>query len=418
MKSVRKQFSEISTVEKAIEDLKKGKFVVVVDDAKRENEGDLICSAQKISPGHINFMAKHARGLICVALTQERIRELNLSPMVEDNTALHQTGFTVSVDAKNGVTTGISVYDRAKTIKLLINPSTKPEDLARPGHVFPIQAKHGGVLVRAGHTEAAVDLARIAGHYPAGVICEIMADDGSMARMPELLKFAKKHNLKIITIADLIKYRRMREKLIERILSVELPTKFGTFDLFLYRDKIEGNNHLALVKNLPENKKIPLVRVHSQCLTGDIFHSFRCDCGDQLHRSLEMISQHGGALIYLPQEGRGIGLADKLKAYKLQAEKKLDTVEANLYLGYPDDLRDYGIGAQILLDLGLTNIRLLTNNPRKIIGLEGYGIQIVERVPIEVAPNPHSIKYLETKRLKMKHMIKNVCSFQNKGRKK
>ncbi|MGC8805637.1 MAG: 3,4-dihydroxy-2-butanone-4-phosphate synthase, partial [Candidatus Ratteibacteria bacterium] len=313
MKSARKQFSEISTVEKAIEDLKNGKFIIVVDDAKRENEGDLICSAQKVTPQHINFMAKHARGLICVALTQERIRELDLSPMVEDNTALHQTGFTVSVDAKKGVTTGISAYDRARTIKLLINPATKPEDLARPGHVFPIQAKQGGVLVRAGHTEAAVDLARMAGHYPAGVICEIMADDGSMARMPELMKFAKKHNLKIITIADLIKFRKMREKLIERVLSVELPTKFGTFDLYLYRDKIENNNHLALVKKLPDNKKLPLVRVHSQCLTGDIFHSFRCDCGEQLHKSLEMISQQGGALIYLPQEGRGIGLADKLR---------------------------------------------------------------------------------------------------------
>ncbi|HOK79476.1 MAG TPA: bifunctional 3,4-dihydroxy-2-butanone-4-phosphate synthase/GTP cyclohydrolase II [bacterium] len=417
MKSTRKQFFEISTVEKAIEDLKKGKFIIVVDDAKRENEGDLICSAQKVTPQHINFMAKHARGLICVALTQERIRQLNLTPMVEDNTALHRTGFTVSVDAKKGVTTGISAHDRAKTIKLLINSATKPEDLARPGHVFPIQAKQGGVLVRAGHTEAAVDLARIAGHYPAGVICEIMADDGSMARMPELLKFAKKHNLKIITIADLIKFRRMREKLIERVLSVELPTKFGTFDLYLYRDKIENNNHLALVKKLPDNKKIPLVRVHSQCLTGDIFHSFRCDCGEQLHKSLEMISQQGGALIYLPQEGRGIGLADKLRAYKLQSEKKMDTVEANLYLGYPDDLRDYGIGAQILLDLGLTNIRLLTNNPRKIIGLEGYGIRIIERVPIEVPPNPHSIKYLETKKLKMKHLIRNVSLCQPGGKK-
>ncbi|MCM8805833.1 MAG: bifunctional 3,4-dihydroxy-2-butanone-4-phosphate synthase/GTP cyclohydrolase II [Candidatus Omnitrophica bacterium] len=406
-KSTKKQFFKVDTIESAIEDIKKGKFVIIVDDAKRENEGDLVVSAQKVTPRHINFMAKFARGLICVALTGERINQLKLSPMVEDNTALHHTNFTVSVDAKKGVTTGISAFDRAKTIKVLISPDTKPDDLAKPGHVFPIKAKDGGVLVRAGHTEAAVDLAKLAGHYPAGVICEIMAEDGSMARMPELIKLAKKHKLKIITIADLIKYRRMREKLVERILSVELPTKFGTFELFLYRDKIEGNNHLALVKKL-DTDKVPLVRVHSQCITGDIFHSFRCDCGEQLHRALSMIAQEGGALVYLPQEGRGIGLEDKLRAYKLQSEKNLDTVEANLYLGYPDDMRDYGIGAQILLDLGFTDIRLLTNNPRKIVGLEGYGINIVERLPIEVPPTPYSEKYLRTKKLKMKHLISNV----------
>ncbi len=416
-KSIRKRFSEIASIEKAIDDLKRGRFVIVVDDARRENEGDLICSAQKITPQHINFMAKYARGLICVAMTEERIQQLGLSPMVDKNTALHNTSFTVSVDAKKGLTTGISAYDRARTIKALINPETKPDDLAKPGHVFPIKAREGGVLVRAGHTEAAVDLARIAGHYPAGVICEIMAEDGSMARMPELVKMANKHKLKIITIADLIKFRRQREKLVERILSVQLPTKFGDFELFLYRDRIEGNNHLALVKRISNRTVFPLVRVHSQCLTGDIFHSLRCDCGEQLHRALAMIAEEGGALIYLPQEGRGIGLEDKLRAYKLQQEKNLDTVEANRFLGYPDDLRDYGIGAQILIDLGFTDIRLLTNNPRKIIGLEGYGIKIVERLPIEIPPNQYSLKYLKTKKLKMKHIIENVgVSVYNKKR--
>lgn len=404
-KSTKKQSFEISSIDEAIQDFKKGRFVIVVDDAKRENEGDLVCSAQKTTPYHINFMAKYARGLICVALPEYRVKQLNLSPMVEENTALHQTSFTVSVDARKHVTTGISAFDRAQTIKTLIDPNTKPEDLARPGHIFPIKAREGGVLVRAGHTEAAVDLAKLAGHYPAGVICEIMAEDGSMAKMPQLMKMAKKHGLKIITIADLIKYRRTREKLVERILSVELPTRFGIFELYLYRDKIEYNNHIALVKRITNPKKIPLVRVHSQCLTGDIFHSLRCDCGEQLHISLLMIAKEGGALVYLPQEGRGIGLEDKLRAYKLQTEKNLDTVEANLHLGYPDDLRDYGIGAQILLDLGYSSIRLLTNNPRKIVGLEGYGIRIVERLPIEIPANPYSLKYLKTKKKKLKHLI-------------
>jgi len=399
-----------STIEEAIEDIRNGKFVIVVDDESRENEGDLIIAAEKITPQAVNFMAKEARGLICVALLPERIEQLGLSPMVSDNTALHRTDFTVSVDAAYGVSTGISAYDRAFTIKLLIDKKTKPEDLAKPGHVFPIRAKEGGVLVRAGHTEAAVDLARLASLYPAGVLCEIMKDDGTMARLPDLIEFSKKYGLKIITIKDLIEFRRKKEKLVERVLSVSLPTDFGKFTLILYRDKIENNYHIALVKGdlkLKDENDSILVRVHSQCLTGDIFHSQRCDCGQQLHKALQMIEEEGrGVLVYLPQEGRGIGLVNKLKAYLLQEKEKLDTVEANLKLGFPEDLRDYGIGAQILADLGLTRIRIMTNNPRKVVGLEGYGIKIVERVPIEVKPTPHSKKYLETKRKKLGHLIK------------
>ena len=399
-----------STIEEAIEDIRNGKFVIVVDDESRENEGDLIIAAEKITPQAVNFMAKEARGLICVALLPERIEQLGLSPMVSDNTALHRTDFTVSVDAAYGVSTGISAYDRAFTIKLLIDKKTKPEDLAKPGHVFPIRAKEGGVLVRAGHTEAAVDLARLASLYPAGVLCEIMKDDGTMARLPDLIEFSKKYGLKIITIKDLIEFRRKKEKLVERVLSVSLPTDFGKFTLILYRDKIENNYHIALVKGdlkLKDENDSILVRVHSQCLTGDIFHSQRCDCGQQLHKALQMIEEEGrGVLVYLPQEGRGIGLVNKLKAYLLQEKEKLDTVEANLKLGFPEDLRDYGIGAQILADLGLTRIRIMTNNPRKVVGLEGYGIKIVERVPIEVKPTPYSKKYLETKRKKLGHLIK------------
>ncbi|MCD6408637.1 bifunctional 3,4-dihydroxy-2-butanone-4-phosphate synthase/GTP cyclohydrolase II [bacterium] len=399
-----------SKIEEAIEDIKKGKFVIVVDDESRENEGDLIIAAEKITPQAVNFMAKEARGLICVALLPERIEQLGLSPMVSDNTALHRTDFTVSVDAAYGVSTGISAYDRAFTIKLLIDKKTKPEDLAKPGHIFPIRAKEGGVLVRAGHTEAAVDLARLASLYPAGVLCEIMKDDGTMARLPDLIEFSKKYGLKIITIKDLIEFRRKKEKLVERVLSVSLPTDFGKFTLILYRDKIENNYHIALVKGdlkLKDENDSILVRVHSQCLTGDIFHSQRCDCGQQLHKALQMIEKEGrGVLVYLPQEGRGIGLVNKLKAYLLQEKEKLDTVEANLKLGFPEDLRDYGIGAQILADLGLTRIRIMTNNPRKVVGLEGYGIKIVERVPIEVKPTPYSKKYLETKRKKLGHLIK------------
>lgn len=399
-----------SKIEEAIKDIKEGKFVIVVDDESRENEGDLIIAAEKITPQAVNFMAKEARGLICVALLPERIEQLKLSPMVSDNTALHKTDFTVSVDAAYGVSTGISAYDRAFTIKLLIDKKTKAEDLAKPGHIFPIRAKEGGVLVRAGHTEAAVDLARLASLYPAGVLCEIMKDDGTMARLPDLIEFSKKYGFKIITIKDLIEFRRKKEKLVERVLSVFLPTDFGKFTLILYRDKIENNYHIALVKGdlkLKNEDDSILVRVHSQCLTGDIFHSQRCDCGQQLHKALQMIEKEGrGVLVYLPQEGRGIGLVNKLKAYLLQEEEKLDTVEANLKLGFPEDLRDYGIGAQILTDLGLTRIRIMTNNPRKVVGLEGYGIKIVERVPIEVKPTPYSKKYLETKKKKLGHLIK------------
>ncbi len=398
-----------NTIEEAIKDIKKGRCVIVVDDENRENEGDLVIAAEKVTPQAINFMAKEARGLICIALLPERMKELDLPPMVADNTALHKTAFTVSVDAAKNVTTGISAHDRALTIKLLIDKKTRPEDLARPGHIFPIRAKDGGVLIRAGHTEAGVDLSRISGLYPAGVMCEIMKEDGTMARVPDLLRLAAKHHLKIITIKDLIEYRRKREKLVKKVLSVSLPTEFGMFKLILYEDSIEYNHHLALVKGslkLKGKNDSILVRVHSQCLTGDVFHSLKCDCGKQLHKAMQMIeNEKRGVLVYLPQEGRGIGLVNKLKAYSLQEKKGLDTVEANLRLGFPDDLRDYGIGAQILADLGLTRIKLLTNNPRKVIGLEGYGIKIVGRVPIVIKYTRYSKKYLETKRTKLGHIM-------------
>ncbi len=397
------------SIDEAIKDIKEGKFVVVVDDEDRENEGDLIISSEKITSEAVNFMATEARGLICIALLPDRCDQLQLPSMISDNTALHNTDFTISVDAVKGVTTGISSQDRALTIKLIIDEKTRPEDLARPGHIFPIKAKEGGVLVRAGHTEAASDLSRLAGLYPSGVMCEIMNQDGTMARVPDLLVFAKRHKLKIITIKDLIQYRRHKERFVKKILSLNLPTDFGEFKVVLYKDIIEGNSHIALVKGdlqLKDSQDSVLVRVHSQCLTGDIFHSLKCDCGKQLASALKMISKEGrGVLIYLPQEGRGIGLVNKLKAYALQQNENLDTVDANLKLGFPDDLRDYGIGAQILVDLGLTRIRLMTNNPRKIVGLAGYDITIVERVPIEVEISEHSKKYMETKKNKMGHMI-------------
>jgi len=397
--------SGFSSIEEALEDIREGKMVIVVDDEARENEGDLILAAEMVTPEAINFMARHARGLICVALEDKRLDELELKPMVQDNTAKMGTPFAISVDAVRGTTTGISAYDRAVTIKTLLDPGTRPEDLARPGHVFPLRASMGGVLRRAGHTEAAVDLARLAGLTPAGVLCEIMADDGSMARVPELREMAKKFDLKIVTIYDLIEYRRKKEKLIKRVAEATLPTKYGEFKLIAYEGILDGSESVALVMGEPEKDSAALVRVHSQCLTGDVFGSLRCDCGDQLHESMRMIAREGsGVLLYIQQEGRGIGLLNKVRAYELQDRGK-DTVEANEALGFPADLRDYGIGAQILVDLGLHKIRLLTNNPRKIVGLKAYGLEIVERVPIEVPPNKRNLKYLMAKRDKLGHIF-------------
>lgn len=401
---------KFNTIEQALEDIAEGKMVIVVDDKDRENEGDLVIAAEKITPQAVNFMISHAKGLVCVPMTAERLEELGLQPMVEENRESLHTAFTVSVDAhpKFGITTGISPSDRAKTIETLINPKSTKEDLASPGHVFPLRAKEGGVLRRAGHTEAAVDLAKLAGIYPAAVICEIINPDGSMARVPQLLNFAQWHHLKIITIADLIAYRLKREKLIRKISQVKLPTKYGDFTAYGYQDLLSGNHHLALVKGNVFQQKNVLVRVHSQCLTGDVFGSYRCDCGEQLIKALERIEFCGqGVLLYLRQEGRGIGLADKLRSYELQ-EKGYDTVEANRLLGYPPDLRDYGIGAQILAELGLSTIRLITNNPKKVVGLEGYGLKITERVPLEIKPTKYNQKYLKTKANKLGHILREV----------
>ncbi len=398
---------KFNLIEEAIEDFREGKILIVVDDEDRENEGDFIMAATKVTPDKINFMATKGRGLICVAMTEERLEELELHPMVPRITALHGTKFTVSVDAVKNTTTGISAYDRAQTIKVLIDPYAKPSDLARPGHVFPIKAEKGGVLSRAGHTEAVVDLARLAGLYPAGVLCEIMDDDGSMARVPKLMKLARKHDLKIITIRDLIEYRRRTEKLVERQATAKLPTKYGNFVLHLYRSAVDEHHHLALVKGDVATDEPVIVRVHSQCLTGDIFGSLRCDCGEQLDKAMQIIEQEGrGVLLYMRQEGRGIGLANKVMAYQLQDNGR-DTVEANEELGFKADLRDYGIGAQILADLGIKRIRLLTNNPKKIVGLKGYGLEVVERIPIEIKPNEVNARYLQTKRDKLGHLILN-----------
>jgi 3,4-dihydroxy 2-butanone 4-phosphate synthase/GTP cyclohydrolase II len=380
-------------------------MVVVVDDADRENEGDLIMAAECVTPAAVNFMARHGRGLICVPTTYERLKQLGVEQMVVQNTENFRTDFQVSVDSARAITTGISAADRALTIKIMADPTAVPEDLVQPGHVFPLRAKAGGVLQRAGHTEAAVDLAKLAGQRAIGIVCEIMSEDGSMARLPELKRFASKHKLKLCTIADLIHYRRTREKLVERVEVVKMPTSYGDFDLYLYRSNLDGQHHLALVKGDVAGKKNVLVRVHSECLTGDVFGSRRCDCGPQLHQALRLIAAEGrGVLVYMRQEGRGIGLPSKIKAYKLQ-ERGYDTVEANLKLGYGMDLREYGLGAQILVDLGLKTISLLTNNPRKVVGLEGYGLEIIEQLPIKIRPNPHNEKYLETKRKKLGHLL-------------
>lgn len=396
----------LDTIESAIEDLKKGKLLIVVDDEDRENEGDFITAAHNVTPDIINFMSKHGRGLICAPITEDRCDALKLNLMVENNTVLHQTPFTVSVDLiGHGCTTGISAQDRAKTVQALIDPNTKPEDLGRPGHIFPLRAKTEGVLRRAGHTEATVDLARLAGFEPAGVLVEIMNDDGTMARLPQLLEIAKKFDLKIISIKDLIAYRLQTESLIKEEVRVDMPTKYGHFELVVFQQTNTGQHHLALTKGKWEKDEPVLVRVHSSCFTGDILHSLRCDCGEQLQKAMENVEKAGkGVVLYMNQEGRGIGLLNKLKAYKLQEEGK-DTVEANLALGFKNDQRDYGVGAQILRYLGISKLRLMTNNPGKRAGLNGYGLEIVENVPIEVKPNPHNEFYLQTKRDKLGHEI-------------
>jgi 3,4-dihydroxy 2-butanone 4-phosphate synthase/GTP cyclohydrolase II len=396
---------KFSAIPEIISELKKGKMIIVTDDEDRENEGDLVVAAEFANPSNVNFMAKHGRGIICVPMESGRLEKLGIDLMVQENVDEFKTAWTVSIDARQGITTGVSAYDRARTIKVLIDPKTKKEDLVRPGHLFPLRAREGGVLVRAGHTEASVDLMKLAGLYPAAAICEIMNDDGSMARTPDLVVFAKKHRLKICAIRDLIEYRRKKEKLVFKAVETRIQNAYGEFKLVAYESTVDKDYHIALVMGELSPKKKTLVRVHSECFTGDVLGSRRCDCGQQLHSALSMIANEGaGVLLYIRQEGRGIGLLNKLKAYQLQ-DQGLDTVQANERLGFPADLRHYGVGAQILADLGIQKIRLLTNNPKKIVGLEGYGLEIVERVPIQIKPGPHNKKYLETKKKKLGHFL-------------